>query len=170
MSFIRPELQKGLWRWREVLFAAGLVAVALWITRLGGYVFIPLGLVLGALGLGWGAVAVRRLRFARTVDAPGMVEIDEGQIGYLGPTFGGYVALRELTEIRLIDIHGKRHWRLRQADGQVLLIPIAAAGADRLHDAFAALPGIDLGALSRALDAREGTEILWQRSAHAALT
>ncbi|MCB2138740.1 MAG: hypothetical protein KDE17_05700, partial [Rhodobacteraceae bacterium] len=129
-----------------------------------------LGAVLGATGLAWLVVALRRRRFARAIEAPGVVEVDEGQIGYLGPTFGGYIALRELAEIRMIDVQGRGHWRLRQADGQILLIPVSAAGADLLYDAFAALPGIDMGVLSRAVDARAGTQVLWRRPAHAALT
>ena len=80
------------------------------------------------------------------------------------------VPLRELAEIRMIDVQGRGHWRLRQADGQILLIPVSAAGADLLYDAFAALPGIDMGVLSRAVDARAGTQVLWRRPAHAALT
>ncbi len=67
---------------------------------------MPLGAVLGATGLAWLVVALRRRRFARAIEAPGVVEVDEGQIGYLGPTFGGYIALRELAEIRMIDVQG----------------------------------------------------------------
>ncbi|MCV2863922.1 hypothetical protein [Defluviimonas sp. WL0075] len=170
MSFVRPDLMARFAPWREAAAAFAVVALGLWLIWLGGYLLVPLGVVVGGLGLAWAVIAIRRRRFGRRVEAPGMVEVDEGQIGYLGPTFGGYVAVRELSEIRLIDIQARRHWRLRQADGQVLLIPVAAAGAERLYDAFAVLPGIDLGALSRALDARESTEILWRRPAHAALT
>jgi hypothetical protein len=170
MSFVRPEVRASFASWREVLAAAAVAAMGLWLIWLGGYLLVPLGVIFGTFGLIWAAIALRRRRFARTVEAPGVVEVDEGQVGYLGPTFGGYVSLRELTEIRLIDIHGKRHWRLRQADGQVLLIPVAAAGAELLHDAFATLPGIEMTVLSRALDARQGTDILWRRTKHASLT
>jgi hypothetical protein len=72
--------------------------------------------------------------------------------------------LRELTEIRLIDLYGKRHWRIRQADGQVLLIPIAAQGAEKLFDAFAVLPGIDMSRLAAALDAPGEAGVIWSRS------
>lgn len=170
MSFIRPEVAARLVRWREALFAVVVVAFGCWLMALGGYLLVPLGAVLGATGLAWLVVALRRRRFARAIEAPGVVEVDEGQIGYLGPTFGGYIALRELAEIRMIDVQGRGHWRLRQADGQILLIPVSAAGADLLYDAFAALPGIDMGVLSRAVDARAGTQVLWRRPAHAALT
>ncbi|MCT8331039.1 hypothetical protein [Albidovulum sediminis] len=170
MSFIRPEVRARLVRWREVWSALAVAGLGLWLVTLGGYLLMPLGVMLAGLGLALAVIAVRRRRFDRAVDAPGVIEIDEGQIGYFGPSFGGYVALRELAEIRMIVVNGRKHWRLRQADGQILLVPIAAAGADLLHDAFAALPGIDMGALSRALDAHAGTEVLWQRPARAALT
>jgi len=170
MSFIRPEVSRQLAPWREAIAASAAVALGLWLIWLGGYLLAPIGALVLAFGVIWAGIALRRLRFRRAIAAPGVVEVDGGQVGYLGPTFGGYVSLRELTEIRLIDIHGKRHWRLKQTDGQVLLIPVAAAGAELLHDAFATLPGVDMAVLSRALDAQASTEVLWRRPAHAALT
>lgn len=170
MTFVRPEIKARIAPWRETIAAGTVVAIGLWLIFLGGYLLAPLGAIVGAFGLIWIAIALRRRRFGRAVGAPGVVEVDEGQVGYLGPTFGGYVSLRELAEIRVIDIHDKRHWRLKQADGQVLLIPVAAARAELLHDAFATLPGIEMAVLSRALDAQESTDILWRRPAHATLT
>lgn len=165
MSLLRPEAMAFLARWREVAAAGGAVLAGLWLMSLGGWVLQPLGLILAALALGWGLIALRRLRFQRRVAAPGLVEVDEGQVGFLGPTFGGYLSLRELTEIRLVDLHGKRHWRIRQVDGQVLLIPIAAQGADKLFDAFAALPGIEMARLAAALDAPAEAGVIWSRPA-----
>ncbi|MFT4150940.1 MAG: hypothetical protein QM656_12155 [Paracoccaceae bacterium] len=153
---IRPEVQQKLNRWREVFYAVAVGAAGVWLISLGGLILIPLGLALVALGLGWIVSALRRLRFQREVHAPGMVEVDEGQIGYLGPTFGGFVALADLAELRLLTINGRRLWRLKQADGQALLVPVDAAGAERLYDAFASLPGIDMGAAAAALDAAPG--------------
>ncbi len=156
MALMRPEFRAGLSRWSEVIWAAGMMVLGLWLAHLGGLVLIPAGLALAALGLGWGMTALRRMRFARETAAPGMVEVDEGQIGYLGPTFGGYVSARDLTELRLLTINGRRLWRLKQADGQALLVPVDAAGAERLYDVFAALPGVDMGAVVAALDAPAG--------------
>jgi hypothetical protein len=170
MSFVRPELQARLRPWRETVAAGGFVAAGLWLIWLGGYVLVPFGASVAAVGLVWAGIAVRRRRFARGIGAPGMVEVDEGQVGYLGPTFGGYVSLRELVEIRLVDIHGQHLWRLKQEDGQALLIPVSAAGAEQLHDAFATLPGIEMSVLSRALAARVGTQVLWRRPVRVALT
>lgn len=153
MSFLRPELAAALGRGREVLAALVPVALGLWLIWLGGYLLVPLGLAVAGLGLGWALLALRRLRFAQDVAAPGLVEVDEAQIGYLGPDLGGFVALPDLVELRLIVLRGRRLWRLKQADGQALLVPVDASGADRLFDAFTSLPGMETEALVAALEA-----------------
>ncbi len=149
---IRPELAARLRPWRETAAAVAATLAGLWVTGLGGIVFLPLGLLLSGFAGVWALSALRRARFARAVAAPGMVEVDEGQIGYLGPAFGGFAALPDLVELRLLAMGGRRLWRLKQADGQALLIPVDAAGAERLFDAFASLPGMDSAALLAALD------------------
>jgi hypothetical protein len=150
---IRPELLERLRPWRETAAAAAAAASGLWLASFGGLLLLPAGLAITALAAGWALSALRRMRFAQAVAAPGMVEVDEGQIGYLGPAFGGYAALPDIIELRLLTMGGRRLWRLRQADGQALLIPVDAAGADRLFDAFASLPGMDSAALLAALEA-----------------
>lgn len=167
---IRPEALAALRRWREVAGAGALLALGVWLFSLGGWILGPAGLGLAALAIGLGTIALRRMRFVRGGTAPGVVEVDEGQVGYFGPTFGGFLSLRELVEIRLIEVQGMAHWRLKQADGQFLLIPASASGAEALFDAFAALPGIEMGRLAAALDGRADAQILWRRPAHAALT
>lgn len=169
MGLIRDEARQSLYRAREVI-AAGMVALAsLWLMWQGGYVLLPVGAVLIALAALWAVQAVRRLRFVQAVEAPGVVEVDEGQVGYLGPTFGGYVALPELVELRMIVIHGTRLWRLKQSDGQALLIPAAASGAERLFDAFATLPGMDTQILVAALSGGGEDRVIWRRGAGAEL-
>lgn len=172
MNLLRPEALATLARWREVLAAVAVAATALWLFRLGGYILAPLGVALGLAALGWAVIALRRMRFSRAVAAPGLVEVDEGQIGYFGAGLGigGYVALRDLTEIRLLSLRGALYWRLKQTDGQAILIPVAAAGAGALYDAFATLPGIDMGRLTAALDQHHPAQSLWQRPAASALT
>ena len=170
MTFLRPEATALLARWQELAAALVLGGVALWFLSLGGYFFTPLGVLSLLLAAGLARLALHRLRFQRPVAAPGIVEIDEGQVGYLGPSFGGYIALRELSEVRMIVLHGQRHWRLKQADGQALIIPVAAAGAAQLFDAFAVLPGADMAAFAAALDTRADTELVWRHPARLALT
>lgn len=148
---IRPETAVALHRWREVIAAAALGLVGLYIASLGGLFFIPLGLATTALAAALGLQAFRRLRFARDPAAPGIIEVDEAQIAYLSPLGGGYISLRELAEIRLVTRRGHRYWQLRQTDGDTLPIPVDATGSDALFDAFSTLPGMDTGALVTAL-------------------
>ncbi|MDZ4310782.1 MAG: hypothetical protein U1A24_09545 [Cypionkella sp.] len=177
---IRPEFLALLRRFSEVIWATAVLGFGLWLILLGGYLLTPVGTAIGAFGVAWGILALRRLRFIQTVDAPGVVEVDEGQIGYLGPQSGGYVSIPELVELRLLSLRGRRVWRLKQADGQALLIPVDATGADRLFDAFASLPGMNTLALVAALDAKPSTgashlalaaetTTIWHRTAQGAL-
>ena len=149
---IRVEVTDSAWRWREVIAAGVFGTFGLWLVWLGGFLLGPLGALVLVLAAFWGVTAWRRVRFTQDVAAPGMVEVDEGQVGYLGPSFGGYVALPDLVELRLVTMQGRRMWRLKQADGQALMIPVDAAGAERLFDAFASLPGMDTAALVAAVE------------------
>lgn len=163
---IRPELRAALWRFREALAAAVLAMAGIWIATRGGWFLGGVGLIALALGLGWAVLGLRRARFARPVTDPGLVEVDEGRIGYYGAGargLGGYVALEDLIEIRLLRLNSQTFWRLKTRDAQAILIPVAAAGAEGLHDAFASLPGIDMGALVAALDQPGTVKSLWHR-------
>lgn len=163
---IRPELAARLRLWQESAAAAAVLALGVWIASLGGWLLQPVGALIGALGAGWLVIALRRLRFARPVADPGVVELDEGQIGYFGAGqgLGGYVALEDLSEIRLLTLRGRKHWRLKGKDGSAILIPVAAHGASVLYDAFSSLPGIDMGALAAALDRDLPAQSLWKRA------
>jgi len=157
-------------RHRETIGAMAIALLGLWVAAQGGLILIPLGLLIAALGAALAVTAWRRARFTQGVHAPGMVELDEGQVGYLSPEMGGYLSLNDLTEIRLMTVRGTRMWRLKQADGQALLIPVDAAGADRLFDAFANLPGLDTAALVAALDSPPPenlaeARVIWRRQA-----
>ena len=158
MSFVRPELAEAISQRREAIAAAALVVFGGWIASRGGLFYLPLGLALLALGAGWTILALRRLRFRQTGDAPGMVRVTEAQIAYMGPNVGGFVGLPDLAEIRLLTLRGRRIWRLRQADGSQLHIPVEAEGAEALFDAFAALPGMDTQALVAALGSQTASD------------
>ena len=41
-----------------------------------------------------------------------------GYFGAGGSVMGGYVALEDLSEIRLLNLSGVQYWRLKTADGQ----------------------------------------------------
>jgi len=151
VSFVRPELSAAVWRWREVLAAGLVAALGAWAATRGGYLLTPLGLGILALGAGWALTAWRRLRFRQDGEAPGLVRVTEAEIAYYGPRVGGFVGLPDLSEVRLLTLRGRRIWKLKQGDGQMLHIPVEAQGAEALFDAFAALPGIDMAALVAAL-------------------
>lgn len=148
---IRPTALATLSRWREPALGAAVVVLGLWTATRGGPILAALGVATTALGTGLSLTAFRRMRFAQAVDAPGLVELVEGEVRYFGPTFGGTVSLADLTEIRLMTLRGRRMWRLKQSDGQALLIPVDAAGAEALYDGFSTLPGLDMGAVLAAL-------------------
>lgn len=148
---IREGARVALWRGREMIAAAAVAVFGLWVAAQGGWLLLPLGGLVAAFGAGLGVQAWRRLRFAQAAEAPGLVTVDEGQISYMGPQLGGFVSVPELVELRLITLRGRRLWRLRQADGQVLLVPVDAAGAEALFDVYAALPGMDMPGLLAAL-------------------
>lgn len=165
---IRPDLRALMARHSETLIYGALTLAALWVALWGGWFWAVLGgggaLVAGSLALG----AMRRTAFRRPVAAPGLVEVVEGAIRYYGATeMGGEMPLRELAEIRLLRLNGRAHWRLRSQDGQALLIPADAAGAGGLADAFTALPGLQMGAVSNALAriAQDGDAMrtVWRR-------
>ena len=89
MSFVRPEAQAAIFRFREVLVGAGVVLLGLnWVLRAGGLLatIAPFVIVLGGalIWLGW-----QRARFRTGSGGRGAVEVDEGQITYLGPLSGG---------------------------------------------------------------------------------
>ena len=163
---IRPALREALTRHAEAIAAALVFLLGLWIATRGGWFLAAIGFALAALAGAWALHAWRRSRFARPVTDPGLVEVDEGRIGYFGAggtVMGGYIALEDLAEIRLLTLRGVHYWRLKTGDGQALLIPTAAAGAPALFDAFASLPGIEMGALTAALSTRATVQSLWHR-------
>ncbi|MBM3603864.1 MAG: hypothetical protein FJX25_03700 [Alphaproteobacteria bacterium] len=165
---IRPGLRDRLRDNRELLVFAALTLAGLWLSLRGGWFFALVGaavtLVCASLTLG----AMRRSPFRRQIGAPGMVEIVEGAIRYYGATRpGGEIPLRDLVEIRLLRLDGRAHWRLRSQTGEALLVPADAAGAAALADAFTALPGLDMGAVSAALAGvahqRDAIRTVWRR-------
>lgn len=169
MPLIRPEIRAWLSRWSEALVALGVALAGLWLMLQGGWFFGLIGLLAVLVGAALMVGAWQRLPFRRSVDAPGVVEVEEGAIRYYGAaSLGGQIALRDLTEIRLLRLRGHGYWRLRNGVGEALLIPVDAAGAATLADAFTALPGLDMGAVSTALahvtEQRDAVRVVWRNS------
>ena len=165
MSFVRPEASAAIWRWREVVIGTLLAVLALW--WLAGPQGL-LGWIAPVLLVGAGAlimVGVQRGRFRGAGGGLGAVLVDEGQVTYFGPLTGGAVALRELSRLRLDGRQQPAHWQLEQNDGPTLMIPVDAAGADALFDAFAALPGLRTERmLAHLRDTPDVAVVIWERA------
>ena len=161
---IRPDLRTLLRGRAELLVHVGVTLLGLWLAFLGGWFFALVGGGVILVGVSLTIGALRHLPFRRPIAGPGVVELVEGAVRYYGATEpGGEIALRDLVEIRLLRLDGRDHWRLRTRDGQALLVPVDARGADQLADAFAQLPGLDLGHVSAALSQKGGPSlrIVW---------
>ena len=162
MSFVRPEVRDGLYRWREVLVGAAALALGLRLaSNAFGAVFL-IGCGLALAGAALIAAGIQRARFRAGGGGMGIVDIDERQITYLGPYGGGALAVDDLVEI---GVDPSRAWLIRDRNGTHLMIPMNAEGADALFDAFSAVPGLSSAQLVDAARShpRQYT-IVWERA------
>jgi len=165
MSFIRPEAQAFLWRWRELLGALALLLLglrwAIWgigLMQITGWACVALALVLGVVG-------AQRMRFRLGSGGPGVVQVTEGQISYFGPLTGGAGARSEIETLRLDHTARPSHWVLEQPGQSPLAIPVTAAGAEALFDVFASLPGLKTERMLSELHHKGPHQVvIWQRS------
>ncbi|WGH79512.1 hypothetical protein [Jannaschia ovalis] len=169
---IRPEAAARLRRWREAIAGAVALAAGLWLLLTSGGLPFLFGLALLPLGAVLALSGIRHARFRSEAEAPGIVEVDEGRITYLGPVLGGSIALDELDELAFRRAAtGEAFWRLAPAAGPPVWIPEGARGAETLLDALAPLPGLDAGAMVRAVqDRTPGLRVVWRRTPLRALT
>lgn len=164
---IRPDAALLLRRWGEALAGGGAILLGLWLFLGARGLPAVMGGALVAIGAVLLASGVRRARFATDVASPGLVEVDEGRITYLGPVMGGSV---EIDDVEAVTFRrtatGEAFWRIAHAAGPSLAIPEGAAGSERLLDALVALPGLAPGAMVRAVR-RPGpvTVVVWRRVA-----
>jgi hypothetical protein len=171
MPLIRPDARAALLRWREVLIGGAALAIGLWLAIGGAGLPVLFGLALLSLGAFLIVTGLRRARFRTGAEGPGLVRVDEGRILYMGPLSGGMVALDDLTEIAFQRDAAGGTWRLTPVQATPLEIPEGAQGAEALLDALAPLPGLDTGAMVRAVqDRRTGLITVWRRDGRIALT
>jgi hypothetical protein len=175
VSIVRPELAQRLTRWREVIVWGAVLAVGLALVVRGLSPVAPLLLLAGGVAALIGAAllsaALRRMAFGTAGPAEGVVEIDEGRIGYLSPNWGGFMDVGAVVRVELVSrqglLRGGGHaWVLTSEDGERLTIPLGARGAEGLPDALSPLPGLDLRAGAAALAGRrQGRVLVWARRA-----
>ena len=166
---LRPAARAALWRWREVALALAVAGFGFW-AGLRTFGFVSwISFALAAFGLALTLVAVQRLRFAGGAGGAGLVEVDERQLSYFGPLSGGIMALGDLVRVDLDPTGRPAHWVLTDQAGQLLHIPVNAAGAEALFDLFAALPGIRTGRMLEALRGRPAQKVLIWQAAQARL-
>lgn len=175
MSFIRPELRRFIATWAETaIYAALTLGAVSWLLTLNGLAR-PWRWGLAGFALFAGFALARSAAMAalsrREEAAPGIVSIDERRIAYFAPERGGVVSLDELSAIEIFakDEAIRRYeaeWALRAGEGEAaLLIPVSAEGADRLIDAFAALPGFAPMRALAGLSAPPGAHTaVWRRA------
>lgn len=164
MSFVRPEARAALWRWREVLAGAGLLALGLLWGLQGLGLMRILGFALAGLGVIVLLAGVQRARFRGKDDGRGVVQVTEQQIAYFGPLSGGAVPLFDLQALSLDGRARPAHWQLVYSEGRTLQIPVNARGAEALFDAFASLPGLRINQLLQAVEAQDRRhQVLWRR-------
>lgn len=177
MSFIRPEAQAAIARWRDVIIGAALMLCALvWGIGAAGLVWIMAALLF-VLGAGLALTGLQRARIsARGGDGlpPGIVELDERQLSYLAGEAGAIVILSEVSRIEIEiaparqGVVGEMTWVFRRVGHTPARIPAEAAGADRLIDALAGFSGASYENVIRASRSPAPDEgvthfLIWQR-------
>ncbi|CUH52591.1 hypothetical protein [Shimia marina] len=141
MSFIRPEARAAVVQWREAVIGAAVLLLGLW--GASGFGLVKwLGVALVALGAVLIVSGLQRGRFRTGSGGPGVVQVDEGQVAYFGPLNGGSVAVRSLSRVVLDGRSRPAVWALYEPGQAPLHIPVNAAGAEALFDAFASLEGM----------------------------
>jgi hypothetical protein len=165
MSFLRPEAKAALWRWRELLAAAGLGALGAWWTFGTGGLLGWIGAALIALAGAIAVIGLQRGRFRMGAGGPGVVVVDEGEITYLGPLTGGSIAVAGIDRLALDPTARPAHWVLGRAGAMPLCIPVNAEGAEALFDAFATLPGLRTERMLAELGNGAAPVVIWERPA-----
>jgi hypothetical protein len=169
MQIFRTTATATLARWAEPLVLLAALGFSLRLVWLGwqrnAWILLVIGAVLATALASLVYLAILRVRLARAIESAGLVEVDERQITYLAPRLGGRMDLDDIDRIALSGGHtGGQSWILYQSQAAPLIIPLGAQGADTLPDAFAALPGLGLPALHRAVLARRpGLTTIWEK-------
>lgn len=162
---IRPAARAAIARWSETIWGAGVLALGLyWGFFTGGGLLHWLGYAVAIAGTLLIVAGVQRGRFRTGSGGPGIVQIVEGRIAYMGPLSGGVADIDALTELHYDPTGKPSHWVLHQDGQPALAIPISAEGADALFDSFAALPGFQTEHMLSVMNAPTAHRaVIWQK-------
>jgi len=164
-DFVRPEVRQLFMRWWEVMTACALAIFGLWWALTGVAMTFWLGVILVPTGLIWALAAVQRVRFAQDGAGPGVVTLKERRISYFGPLDGGIIDVEDITQLALDPTSWPEpSWVITGVAPDGLVIPVNAAGADVLFDAFVALPGMDTKRMLAVLSDRpDAITVIWHK-------
>lgn len=165
-DFLRPQARATLWRWRETIAGAGLVALGLWWTFASFGIVRALGVVLTIGAVILVIAGVQRARFRIGGDGPGIVQVAERRLAYMGPLNGGQMDIADLIRLELDPTaYPSATWVLTEIGGGHLSIPVNAQNADALFDLFSSLRGIQTPALLAALSDAPATRVtVWEKT------
>ena len=166
MNFIRPEIRRQAWRWRESLIGGAVACLGLYMALTGHGVVWAVGTTVAVIGALLIFAGIQRARFRRGHGGPGLVHVDEGQVIYFGPHDGGVVSIDALERVELEPkARPAGAWVLTEPGAQPLEIPTNAENAEVLFDVFAALEGLQTEKLLAQLRASPNERVtVWQSS------
>ncbi len=157
----------ALTRWREVLTGAAIVGLGVYWSFSAGSVlrWVAVLVILSGGAILW--EGLRRLRLPKGGGGPGIVQVTERQITYLAPDLGGILSVDELTRVEIRSTGGRQVWLFYSAGQPPISIPGDAVGFEKVFDALAALPGVNL---EQAIEAASSTVgdlfLVWQEDRH----
>jgi len=166
---IRPEVLAVFRKYSEVILGLVLAGLGGWVLLRSGWFWMLVGAAVMLAGLALAYIAWRKLAFRSNEVGPGVVEVDERQISYFSAYEGGAVSIEALSRITVItNDEGPwaedMHWVLEEDGGSRLVIPNSAAGAEKLFDAFSALPGVDYTMAARAMGSTQNDSyVIWAK-------
>lgn len=165
-SFMRPEARAALWRWREVGYAGLVAAFGLWWAWGGLGVVKWIGFILVALAIILAIAGIQRGRFRQAGQGPGIVQVAERRLAYMGPLEGGAMDIADLTRLDLDpSSYPAPSWVLTGMGGQILSIPVNAEGSEALFDLFGSLDGIETEAMLQVLSRKPDHKVeVWAKT------
>lgn len=169
MSFVRPAAAAHIRRWVEPVLVGAALGLVLWqgiawVARGAGFGWIAL--VVAALLAFWLRSALAGALARQDEAGPGVVVLREGEVGYMGPEWGGFLDMNDIERVEIVQpSRGGPLWYLDGGRAGRLIFPASAEGADRLLDSLTALPGFSDLTAAQALHAHPaGRRVVWERT------